>query len=242
MKYFIYFIFIIIPLLVSANGNGAVWLTYFGIMGFVIVAALLIPIILLYLLRHKNNLLILCADIFTALIYSLVINFTLPTYDIAEMLGFTISIFAGFAFLFGVVLLTKKIRGDNISLPGKIFIHDVIIGALTILFSISFTYGAGWVLYSTNCDTNIILNSEFRNWEGRMCVLKKATEQSNPAFCNKLANSWNEKEINFCKLHVSMDMVKSGNLSECNYLKSNRADVLYYDPTGGQEIVNKCGY
>jgi hypothetical protein len=242
MKFLLPAILFSIPFIASAdNGDGSfiiMFLAFFGAPLFIVFIAFLIPVFFLYILRHKSNSLLLFVDIVFSVFYVFIINYKLPAFDVQEMLGFPIFALIIFVVIFGIVLIIKKILGKDILSLRRVFLHGIITGIITIIFTISFAHGTERILYSTNCDTNLILNPGFRESSGYMCIQKTAIARSDSEFCNKASDS---RHIDGCKLQVNISMVQSDNLLGCSYLKSHDDEVLFNEgTTHGQEILNKC--
>jgi len=239
MNFLLTLIIFSIPLIVSAGGFGPLGFPTISFMVFIIFAVLLFPMFLLYLLGNKSHLLLLLIDIIFSLIYALIISFLPPVYYLPGiLLLYDIIALLILIVIFGIILFIQKIRGKDISSLSKVLIHGSLIGIITILFVVAFLFGGIRILYSTHCDINLILNSEIRKDQTYMCVLGTAINQGNPLLCNKAGNS---KEINDCKFRASIALVESGNLSGCNYLKSNENKAslevkIYYT----QRILDKC--
>ena len=242
MKFLLTLIYLAIPIIVSANG-GEVWIP---LLGFLVVSVfLLIPMLLLYLLRFKSGTVLFLIDIVFATAYAFVMNFRVPAHGITETLEFDIPALIILYVIFGIILFVEKIRGRDISSQGKVVLHGILIGIIAVLFTFSLAHGALWVLNSTNCDTNLILNSEFRESEGRLCVVTKAIEFNDPNLCNKVDNDYFQTR-DFCKARIYIENIESGNLSACTHLKTLSKSVIDeaifgWSANHQQEFLKKCG-
>lgn len=240
MKFLLALIFLTTPVVVYAHTGLDPYL-YVFFSEFPIVVASLITIFSLYTLRHKSNSLLLLIDIIFSVVYTLMINFWLEESEVGSMMSvFVIPTLVVFAVIFGIKLFIKKERSKDVATLNKVFIHGIITGVITILSTLSFPYGSVWVLYSTNCDKNLILNSYDRETQEYDCIIGTAMNRTDSEFCNKFGD--NDRAIHYCKAQVSIKRVESGDLSGCSYLKSDEVNFFYQPGIFGREkkIIDKC--
>lgn len=231
------------PLVAFANGGGYAWFFFFGLMAFIILVALAIPISLLYVFRSQSHVPLLLLSIVISLAYAFVVNFIFPSYDVLEMLGFTIAIVVVFFLFLGFILLIRSQQGkDNFSVK-KVFFYSVVVSVFTIIFIVLYTNGAAYVLYATSCDVNLILELEEREREVGICIVKQAVERHDPVFCDKAGNNFLQRD--FCKARVWIESIESGNMSDCTHLRSLPRNIIK-NAIGGwsleheQELLANC--
>ena len=245
MKFLITLFVLLTPIIASANGGGAAWLLVYAFGGLIVLGALLIPASLFYVLRNRRHTLLLMVGAAVSLIYALIINFTTPYYDIGEMFSFASITVAFFTLVISVILWTRKRYGKDDSSLKKISLHTIITGAFSLIFTILYGWGSGFILYTTNCDTNLILYPEIRLSEQGICVVTQAIKLNNPDFCNKAENDQFQTR-DFCKARVYIESVESGNISDCTHIKTLSRNAVDNATAGWskwhqQEFLVKCG-
>lgn len=246
MRFLLMFYFFIVPAAaIASHGVMSLGVFNLGFMlmlmyGFFIFILLFIPIILLSLLINKSNAVLLLGSITVSIIYALIINFAVSPNDTKEILGLTIFVLIILATILRITLSVRKKLNKDVSSLSRAFLYGIISDILMILLVISYTYGAAFVLNSTECNISLILNSEF-NYEKSVCVHARAIEQVDPTFCNKLA-SQGSRSVGWCEFQVNIAMLKSGDLSTCEYLKPKLDDSWYRSFMGDEAhiILEKC--
>lgn len=246
------FIFLTMPLAASAHLDPTTQLiiifSWLVVLNFLIPISPLYLLLYIYILRHKSHTLLLLIDTIFSITYAFLSNWG---YSRSELLiltrGYAIPALLFFSVIWGTILFIKKRGGRDVLTLNKVFMHGIITGVMTILLSFSFAYGAVWILYFTNCDKNLILSYPDKESEEYSCIYNTAVNKNDPYFCNKFSDydkEMNDRAIMSCKVKVNVKMVESGDMSGCDYFKSNEFEVNYlYDLLFyiEKEVLNKCG-
>jgi len=109
------------------------YLVFFLIFFIVIVGGFLLPLIVLWLLRNKSNIILTVIDVlFSGTLFGIVLSY-IPDYDIVEMTGYLfwgLFIFAVYILIIWKITIRKVVDFSPIK---KILIHALVIAILTTI-------------------------------------------------------------------------------------------------------------
>jgi hypothetical protein len=214
MKKIIVAMMLLTPFAAYAQGDSVAFaVIYFATFVVPITVMILIVAFLLYKFRTRSNAFLVIIEIVSAIGYAVLVNWlaVVGTYTHATILAILMVI------LF-IAWFIRKMRGGDALLFNRFIRHGFIASILIGLSAVSLVYATVGILNASECNTNLILNSNLRGLGFGKCIDGLAVSKNDITICNRREAFLQESDkISSCIWNVA---VSRGDHTTCDSLNS----------------------